>query len=107
MEDLMTSDSCSLPSAARPGRFAEFDNLFRDFVTFVERGQGITRLGMSGPPGVLDQVRELTARETSCSSFFTFDIAGDDRSLILEAGVPPGKGEILDALSARTEEFSP
>lgn len=45
-------DSCWLPSAARPGRFAEFDNLFRDFVTFVERGQGITRLGMSGPPGL-------------------------------------------------------
>jgi hypothetical protein len=61
---------------------------------------------LTGEDGLTEQVRDLTVRETSCCSFFTFAIAGTDQDLTLDVSVPPARQEILDALAARGEELS-
>jgi hypothetical protein len=106
MDPLLTTDACTLPTAERPLRLAEFDRLFATAVRRVERRGDTVRLLLEGDPGLGAQVRDLTARETSCCSFFTFATAGTDQELTLEVTVPPGRRDILDALAARAQELS-
>jgi len=61
---------------------------------------------LSWPPTLRERVRDLTARETQCCSFFTFVISGTDQDLTLDISVPPAKQEILDALAERASELS-
>jgi hypothetical protein len=106
METLMTTDACTMPTAERPLRLAEFDDLFTTTVRAVERrGTGV-RVRLTGDDGLADRVRDLTNRETSCCSFFTFTIDGTDADLTLNISVPPARQEILDALAARAQELS-
>ena len=106
MEDLLSTGACTLPTAERPVRLAEFDALFAKAVRAVERRGTDVRMHLGGDPGLVDQVRDLTARETSCCSFFTFTIDGSDEKLSLDISVPPARQEILDALAARAQELS-
>ncbi len=106
MENLLTTDACTLPTAERPLRLAEFDELFTSAVRRVERRGGGVRLHMTGADGLVEQVRDLAARESSCCSFFTFEISGDAQQLRLDVAVPPARQEILDALADRAEELS-
>lgn len=102
----MTTDACTLPTIDRPLRVAEFDALFTTAVTRVDRGQTTVRLHLSGPPGLSDLVRDLTGRESSCCSFFSFTLAGSDESLILDITVPAERRDILASLADRAEELS-
>lgn len=95
-----------MPTADRPFRLAEFDGLFTTAVRGVERRGSDVRMHLVGPLGLVEQVRDLTARETQCCSFFTFMIAGTDRDLTLDISVPPARQEILDALASRARELS-
>lgn len=106
METLLYMDACTLPVAERPLRLAEFDALFALTVTRVERRGTNMRLHLSGSRGLRDHVRDLTKRESSCCSFFVFDIAGTDDELTLDVAVPPAHQEILEALAARAEELA-
>lgn len=106
MEDLLTSKACTLPTAERPMRLAEFDQLFSTVVREVETTDGRVRLRLGGEPGLVEQVRDLVARESSCCSFFTFDVSGTDQDLTLDISVPPARREILDALARRARELS-
>ena len=92
-------DACTLPTAERPLRVAEFDDLF----AFVVRAERRT-------PALLDlelrriveaAARDLARRESECCSFFTFEFetAGDD--VVMHVGVPPQQVEVLDALESR------
>lgn len=56
--------------------------------------------------GLVDGVRDLTDRETSCCSFFTFGIAGTDDGLTLDIAVPPARREILETLADRAAELA-
>ena len=106
MEPLLTTSACTLPTAERPLRLAEFDLLFATAVRRVERrGDGV-RLHLAGERGLGARVRDLTAREASCCSFFTFAIGGTDAALTLDVAVPPARQGILEALAARAEELS-
>lgn len=105
METLLTTDACTMPTAERPLRLAEFNALFATSVRRVERRGTDVRLHLSGIPGLVEQVRDLTAREASCCSFFTFAVVGTDQALTLDISVPPARQEILDALAARAEEL--
>ncbi|MCI4061316.1 hypothetical protein MRQ36_01500 [Micromonospora sp. R77] len=96
-------DTCTLPTAEQPLRLAEFDQFFRDAVRGADRlSAHRLRLHLDGGPQVAQAARELTARESSCCSFFTFDLVrtGPD-SLTLDVRVPAAHVGVLDALAAR------
>ena len=96
-----TPAACTLPTAARPLRLAEFDALFAAAVRGVDR-PGPTRLSLTlaDAPGRAEQVRDLTAREGACCSFFAFDLTAGD-PMRLDISVPPAHRVVLDALAAR------
>jgi hypothetical protein len=100
MDEPMTTDACTLPTAERPLRRAEFDALFSESVRTAERGDDRVVLHLSGTAGLQDRVRDLTERESACCSFFRFEIEGVDDDLTLRISVPP---EHLDILAAITE----
>jgi len=106
MEPLLTTDACTLPTAERPLRLAEFDALFATAVRRVEWWDGAVRIHLAGERGLEAEVRDLTDRELACCSFFTFTIAGTDQELTLDVTAPPLRKDILEALAARAEEPS-
>ncbi len=106
LETLMNTDACTMPAAERPLRLAEFDALFATNVRRVERRGNDVRMHLTGEAGLIEQVRDLTERETSCCSFFTFEVVGTDQDLTLNVSVPPARQEILDALAHRAQELS-
>ena len=106
METLLNTDACTMPTVERPMRLAEFDALFASAVRSVERHGDEVRMRLAGEEGLAERVRDLTARETSCCSFFTFTLEGTDQDLTLDIEVPPAHQEILDALAERARELS-
>ncbi|OKI46424.1 hypothetical protein A6A27_37100 [Micromonospora sp. CB01531] len=103
MDGSWVPDACSLPTAERPLRLAEFDQFFRDAVRGADRlSTQHLRLQLDGADQVEQTARDLTARESSCCSFFTFDIARpDSNSLTLDVRVPAEHVGVLDALAQR------
>ena len=105
MTDTTSADwvpaACTLPTAERPLRVAEFDSLFTGAVRGVERvGPGHLTVLLEPAPGRAELVRDLTRRETECCSFFAFMLA-DGSPLRLEVTVPPAYVGVLDALAGR------
>lgn len=102
-------DACTLPTAEQPLRVAEFDQLFHDHLTRVDtqRPEHLS-LHFTGPPGVVEMVADLAARESSCCSFFTFATtlvaeSGDKQQVRLDVDVPANRVDVLTALAARAE----
>lgn len=93
-------DGCTLPTVEQPLRVAEFDAVFDSALRSVER-QTSTRLRLVLDPAVEAALRELTARESQCCSFFTFTYSTDAAGLVLDVEVPPAQTAVLDALAAR------
>jgi hypothetical protein len=91
---------CTLPTVDRPVRVAEFDALFARGLTAQERVSP-TVLRWTLDPGVELTARDLTARETACCSFFSFEFTAAADAVQLEVTVPPGQVEVLNALAAR------
>jgi hypothetical protein len=104
------SDACTLPTAERPLRVAEFDALFADHVVTVGRDAPTqVTLLLHGDRDLEGRVRDLAARETDCCSFFTFTVTAwqeDTRRVRVEIHVPPDRSQILAALASRAEESS-
>jgi hypothetical protein len=100
-------ESCTLPTTTQPLRVAEFDDLFAEALTDVERPRGDhVRLVMSGPTGLRDRLQDLARRETECCSFFTFAVttpAGDPATVLVDIAVPPNRADVLTALVDRAE----
>jgi hypothetical protein len=99
-------DACSLPTVDRPLRLAEFDDLFATAVRRVEPATPThARLHLSGATGLVATVRDLTARETECCSFFDFTVtpetAEKGETVILDIEVPAQYTDVLDALTRR------
>jgi hypothetical protein len=92
-------DACTLPTAERPLRIAEFDEFFAAVLQST-RPQP-TRLDLVVPPAAETTGRDLADRESECCSFFTFEFepAGDD--VVMHINVPPSHVDVLDALEAR------
>ncbi|SCG73451.1 hypothetical protein GA0070609_4846 [Micromonospora echinaurantiaca] len=102
-DDSWVPDACTLPTAQRPLRLAEFDQFFRDAVQGADRlSARHLRLRLTGGARVERTARDLTARESSCCSFFAFDISrsGPD-ALTLDVRVPAAHVDVLDALADR------
>ncbi len=111
-EDLAwVPDACSLPTAERPLRLAEFDGLFAAAVRSVEPVTPThARLHLTGTAGLAATVRDLTARETQCCSFFDFAVtpepAADGEALTLDVRVPARYADVLDALTTKASSVS-
>jgi hypothetical protein len=104
-------DVCTLPTAEQPLRLAEFDELFATAVRGVETlGPTHARMRLTGQAGLEAQVRDLTARETECCSFFTFTVTpeptGDGEAMVLDIEVPPAHADVLEILAQRARTVS-
>ncbi|MEV0425587.1 hypothetical protein [Micromonospora sp. NPDC050495] len=102
-DDAWVPDSCTLPTAERPLRVAEFDQFFAEAVRGADRVSAQhLRLRLDGAAQVEETARDLTARESSCCSFFAFHLSrSGPGSLALDVRVPAGHVDVLDALAAR------
>jgi hypothetical protein len=106
-------DACTLPTAHRPLRVAEFDDLFVTAMRAVQPpgpGAPRARLVLAGDDTLPGRVRRLADAETSCCSFFTFTVtrldvepAGSPGETVvaLDIEVPPARADVLDALVDR------
>jgi hypothetical protein len=95
--------ACTLPTAEQPLREAEFDALFATALRGVARpAPSWLRLRFDAGTGVEERMRDLTARESSCCSFFDFEVTAGD-GLTLDVRVPQARIEVLDGLARRAE----
>ena len=104
-------DACTLPTAERPLRLAEFDDLFTTAVREIEQLHAThARLHLTGPAGLIARVRDLTAREAACCSFLSFTItpqqAADGEAAVLDVEVPAAYVEVLASLAQRAAAVS-
>ncbi|GIG59765.1 hypothetical protein Lfu02_41370 [Longispora fulva] len=101
IEDSWAPESCTLPTAARPLRVAEFDALFAASVRTVERtATNSLRLALVADPQVAATAAGLVTRETACCSFFTFTLTATGGALVLDVTVDGVHEAVLDALEA-------
>ena len=101
--DFSDTDACTLPTAERPLRLAEFEGLFADHLVATTWAGHRLRLTLTGSAGLRERVLDLTARETACCSFFDFGVSGLDEELTLEVGVPSAQQPVLAGLAALAE----
>lgn len=96
-------ESCTLPTAERPLRLAEFDDLFAGAVRGVRRhtDQRRLELELDPAPAVAARAADLLVRETACCSFFTFTLTAAHGRLSLDIEVPAAHVELLAAMAAR------
>jgi hypothetical protein len=92
--------ACTLPTVDRPLRLAEFDELFATALRAQQR-LSPTTLRWRLDPAAEATARDLTGRERSCCSFFTFTFDRDGDGLRLDVRVPAGHVDVLDALAGR------
>jgi hypothetical protein len=95
--------ACTLPTAAQPLRLAEFDDLFATTLRQVEHATATrARFTLVETGQVRPTVENLTVRESSCCSFFTFTISSAGPYwLFLDIEVPAAHVDVLTALVAR------
>lgn len=93
-------DSCTLPTAQRPLREAEFDALLARAVA-PPRRDGATRLLLRLPAADAATARDLAARESSCCTFFVFAVTVEGDETVLDVRVPLRHTGVLDAVEAR------
>ncbi|SFO92598.1 hypothetical protein SAMN04489713_110262 [Actinomadura madurae] len=99
--------ACTLPTAKRPLRVAEFDALFTEAVREVRPdGPGRVRLVLRPGPEVAGRAAELAARETGCCSFFTFTLTATGGELTLDVSAGDRHSGVLDALTSRATRMS-
>src|SRR3954469_23499388 len=105
--DWVAPDACTLPAADQPLRVAEFESLFaQGFRQAVHVSETRARLHVAGgdAASLAARARDLTARETSCCSFFTFDVLTSGTSMVvIDVRVPPARADVLAALVRRAE----
>ncbi len=91
-------EACTLPTAERPLRLAEFDQLFATALREQQR-LSPTVLRWVIDPAAEAVARDLTVRERACCSFFSFAFTGDGDAVRLDVQVPAAHVDVLDALT--------
>ena len=92
--------ACTLPTAERPFRVAEIDDLLAGATRHRSTRTRLV-LDLEPRPEVAARAADLVVRETGCCSFFTFELTATGGSLSLAISVPDAQAEVLDALAAR------
>jgi hypothetical protein len=98
MSETWVSRSCTLPTAERPLRAAEFDRVFAEARGVRRVSPERVRVELEPSAEVAARVADLAVRETGCCSFFTFALTAGAGTLHLEITVGPEHVEVLDAL---------
>jgi hypothetical protein len=94
--------ACTLPTAERPLRVAEFDELFTTSARGSERTDPTRlRIVLDPTPEVAARAASLVVREVGCCSFFSFAVVAAGGELRLEVTVPDTQVAVLDALQER------
>jgi len=94
--------ACTLPTVEQPLRAKEFDDLFRDATTAVERIDAKrARLVLRPEPALAARAADLAVRETQCCSFFGFALSATGGELTMDITSPAGQVAVLDALVDR------
>ena len=102
METWVPADACTLPTADRPLRVAEFDDLFTQSLQHVDRtAPTLLRLTLRRYVGATDTVEDLVSRETECCSFFAFAVRSRRGAILLDISVPEPRMDVLDGLEQR------
>ena len=100
----LVPEACTLPTADRPLRVAEFDRLFASASASVERrGPQTVRITFPPRPEIAAQAADLVVRETQCCSFFTFSLTATVGALHLDVTVPESQTSVLEAVVGRVE----
>ena len=95
-------EACTLPSADRPLRVADFDALFAAHLLRVERpAVTAARLVLAGGAGVADRVQRLADSESSCCTFFDFTVTSRHGEVVLDVAVPAAYSDVLAGLVSR------
>jgi hypothetical protein len=92
--------ACTLPTAERPVRVAEFDGLFATALRGQQR-LAPTLLRWRLDPAAEPAARDLAGREAGCCSFFAFTFARAGDAVQVDVEVPPPYAGVLDALAQR------
>jgi hypothetical protein len=98
--DWAPAEACTLPTAERPLRQVEFDDLFTAALRAQERVSP-TRLRWTLDPAAQARARELTAAESTCCSFFVFSYDTAEGAVLVDVDVPGPYVSVLDALEIR------
>jgi hypothetical protein len=108
--DWVAPDACTLPTVDQPLRVAEFDALFAQSLRraeLVDPAQAFFEFVGDDPAGLATRVRDLADRETSCCSFFAFDVrVADASTVVLDVRVPSTRADVLAALVRRAESMA-
>ena len=100
-------EACTLPTQQRPLRIAEFDELFTEEVSEVQRtAPDLALLYLRPEPAVAARAADLSVRETGCCSFFEFSLVATGGHLTLQVRTPPEHVAVLDALVERARTAS-
>ncbi|MCO1659958.1 thioredoxin family protein [Pseudonocardia humida] len=97
------ADACTLPTADRPTRLAEFEGLFASLRGLRREEPGWLRLRLDDGEGIEEQARALTAREAGCCSFFDFAVQRQADEVVVDVRVPASRVVVLDGLTAQAE----
>lgn len=98
-------DACTLPTDERPLRLAEFDDLFATSLRRVDRTSSTrAELLLSGGDPTVERTRRLADAESSCCSFFTFQVTPRaDGMLAFDIQVPEAYADVLGGLVVRAQ----
>ena len=98
-------EACTLPTAERPLRLAEFDDLFATALQSIQRADAThVRLLLTGDRALADRTQRLADAERSCCSFFTFGVSTPEPGLVaFDIEVPATYAEVLGGLVARAD----
>src|SRR5215475_7019652 len=95
-------DACTLPTAQRPLRAAEFDEVFAGAVAAERLSERHLRIALTGSDDLAARLRDLTRRETECCSFFTFTVTAQESDrAVLDVEVPHRHIAVLDGIERR------
>jgi hypothetical protein len=93
--------SCTLPTAERPVRAAEFDELLATAHRVTRPEPGRLSLELEHTPEIAAAAAGLAVRETGCCGFFTFALTISAGLLGLDITVGPAHVDVLDAMAGR------
>ena len=91
-------EACTLPTAERPLRVAEFDQLFTRAAAVERLGPQAARITLPPTPETAAKAANLVVRETECCSFFTFSLTATGGRAYLDVMVPESQTPVLDSL---------
>lgn len=98
-------EACTLPTAERPLRLAEFGDLFATSLSSIDRRTAThVRLLLAGEDGLVERTQQLADAESACCSFFTFTVTPLDHDQVaFDIVVPFAYADVLAALVDRAE----